>query len=168
VEGFTRSYREAMHARRIAELTRRRPGSVFAYEDVALVALASSDLEHARDFVLRQLGPLMADDDATVRVAATLRVYLEEGSRPRRAAERLGVHPNTIAYRIQAAEEMLGYPIESRVAELLVALRLAPVVRDDRRLSPIRRSAHTRDNPAGRLVNSAQATPAELEGRTST
>ncbi|MHB8694748.1 MAG: PucR family transcriptional regulator [Solirubrobacteraceae bacterium] len=131
VEGFARSYREAMQARRIAELMRRRPGSVFAYEDVALAALASADLEHARDFVLRQLGPLAADDDATVRVAATLRVYLEEGSRPRRAAERLGVHPNTIAYRIQAAEEMLGHPIESRVAELLVALRLAPVVRDD-------------------------------------
>jgi DNA-binding PucR family transcriptional regulator len=129
VEGFARSYREAMQARRIGELMHRRPGSVFAYEEMALSALASADLEHARDFVLRQLGPLAADDDATVRVAATLRVYLEEGSRPRRAAERLGVHPNTIVNRVQAAEEMLGHPIESRVAELLVALRLAPIVR---------------------------------------
>jgi DNA-binding PucR family transcriptional regulator len=128
VEGFARSHREAMQARRIAELTVRRPGSVFSYEDVALTALASADLEHARDFVVRMLGRLAADDDATVRVAATLRVYLEEGSRARRTAERLGVHPNTIVYRIKAAEEMLGHPIESRVAELLVALRLAPIV----------------------------------------
>jgi DNA-binding PucR family transcriptional regulator len=131
VDGFARSYREAMQARRVAELVVRRPGSVFAYEDLALTALASADLEHARDFVLRQLGRLAADDDATVRVAATLRVYLEEGSRPRRAAERLGVHPNTILYRIHAAEQLLGHPIESQVAELLVALRLAPLVRDD-------------------------------------
>jgi DNA-binding PucR family transcriptional regulator len=130
--GFARSHREAMHARRIAELTRRPPGSVTAYGDVALTALASADLDHARDFVDRQLGALAADDDDILRLSATLRVYLEERSSPRRTAERLGVHANTVTNRIRAAQELLDRPIEGRVSELLVALRLAPVVQGDR------------------------------------
>ncbi|HEX2358340.1 MAG TPA: helix-turn-helix domain-containing protein [Solirubrobacterales bacterium] len=132
LDGFARSHREAMHARRIAGLIHRPPGSVVAYQDVALPALASADLEHARDFVLRHLGPLAAEDDDSLRLSATLRVYLEERSSPRRTAERLGVHANTITNRIRAAQELLDHPIESRVAELLVALRLAAVVRDER------------------------------------
>ena len=133
VDGFARSHREAMQARRVAELAGRRPGSVVAYADVALTALASADLDHARDFVLRELGPLADDDDEVLRLSGTLRVYLEERSSPRRTAERLGVHPNTVANRIRAAQELLGQPIESRVSELLVALRLAAVVRGNSR-----------------------------------
>ena len=131
VDGFARSHREAMQARRVAELAGRRPGSVVAYGDVALTALASADLDHARAFVLRELGPLAADDDDTLRLSGTLSVYLEERSSPRRTAERLGVHPNTVANRIRAAQELLGEPIEDRVSELLVALRLATVVRGE-------------------------------------
>ena len=129
IEGFGRSHREAMQARRVAELTGRRPGSVVAYRDVALTALASADLEHARDFVRRQLGPLAGGDDDILRLAGTLRVYLEERSSPTRTAERLGVHANTVANRIRAAQDLLGGPIEDSVSELLVALRLAPMVR---------------------------------------
>lgn len=129
IEGFGRSHREAMHARRVAELTGRRPGSVVAYRDVALTALASADLEHARDFVRRQLGALAGDDDDILRLAGTLRVYLEERSSPTRTAERLGVHANTVANRIRAAQDLLGGSIEDSVSELLVALRLAPMVR---------------------------------------
>lgn len=128
VEGFRQSHVEAMHARRVAQLSGRRAGTVVAYRDVALAALASTDLDHARQFVAAELGPLAADDDHTLRLAATLRVYLEEQSSPRRAAERLGVHENTIANRIRAAQELLEEPIEARVPELLVALRLAPLV----------------------------------------
>jgi DNA-binding PucR family transcriptional regulator len=131
VDGFARSHREAMQARRIAELVGRRPGSVVAYDDVALTALASADLEHARDFVCRELGPLAGDDDDILRLSGTLRVFLEERSSPLRTAERLGVHANTVANRIRAAQELLGEPIEDRVSELLVALRLAPAVRGE-------------------------------------
>ena len=130
VDGFARSHREAMQARRVAEPAGRRPGSV-AYGDVALTALASADLDHARAFVLRELGPLAADDDDTLRLSGTLSVHLEERSSSRRTAERLGVHPNTVANRIRAAQELLGEPIEDRVSELLVALRLATVVRGE-------------------------------------
>jgi DNA-binding PucR family transcriptional regulator len=124
VAGFARSHREALLARRIARLTDQRPGSVTEYDHVALPALASSDVGQAREFVASELGPLIADDDHSLRLSATLRVYLEENLSPSRAARRLGVHEHTITNRIRAAQELLPHPIEQRVGELQVALRL--------------------------------------------
>ena len=129
VEGFRASHREAVQARRVAQLSHRRPGSVTRYEDVALIAVASADLGLARDFVARELGPLAEQDDDTVRLAATLRVYLEEQASPRRTAQRLGVHENTVKNRVRTIRELLGYSPEDRVAEVLVALRLARLAR---------------------------------------
>jgi PucR-like helix-turn-helix protein/diguanylate cyclase with GGDEF domain len=129
LEGFRTSHRQAMQARRVSQLTGRRAGTVTRYEDIALTALASVDLDLAREFVTRELGPLAAQDDDTVRLAATLRVYLEEQASPRRTAQRLGVHENTVKNRVRTVREMLGHPPEQRPAELLVALRLARLVR---------------------------------------
>ena len=128
VEGFCRSHREALGARRVAQLAGRRPGTVTPFADVALTALASADERAARDFVMAELGPLAADDEDTRRLAATLRAYLEERSSPRRTAQRLGVHENTINSRVRAIEELRGRPADERVAETLVALRLARVI----------------------------------------
>ena len=94
------------------------------YEDVALAALASTDAVRAREFVRSELGALAGDDDRTARLAATLQVYLEENLSPRRTAQRLGVHENTISNRINAAQEELPHPIERRACELQVALRI--------------------------------------------
>jgi DNA-binding PucR family transcriptional regulator len=124
VRGFRRSHREALHARRVAQLTHRSAGSVTRYADVALAALATADVEHAREFVVTELGQLAAGDDQSRRLSATLRIYLEENMSPLRASQRLGVHENTITNRIRAAQELLRHPIEHRSSELLVALRL--------------------------------------------
>ena len=107
VAGFARSHREAVYARRIAQLTEQRPGSVTSYENVALAALASTDVDQAREFVAAELGPLIIDDDHSRRLCATLRIYLEENLSPSRAARRLGVHEHTITNRIRAAQELL-------------------------------------------------------------
>jgi DNA-binding PucR family transcriptional regulator len=125
VAGFARSHREAFHARRIARLTQRRAGTVTDYDTVALAALASTDVGQAREFVRAELGQLLGDDDQSVRLSATLRVYLEENMSPSRASRRLGVHENTITNRIRTAQELLPHPIEHRSCELQVALRLA-------------------------------------------
>lgn len=71
------------------------------------------------------LGPLAAQDDDTVRLAATLRVYLEEHASPRRPAQRVGVHEHTVKNRVQTMRELLSHPPQDRVAEVLVALRVA-------------------------------------------
>jgi hypothetical protein len=82
VDGFARSCREALYARRVAQLTRSRPGSVTRYNDVALAALACVDAEQAREFVATELGQLANADDDSRRLTATLRVYLEENMEP--------------------------------------------------------------------------------------
>jgi PucR C-terminal helix-turn-helix domain/GGDEF-like domain len=124
VEGFARSHREAFHARRIGQLTQQRAGTVTQYDTVALAALASTDVREAREFVRAELGLLLGDDDQSVRLSATLRVYLEENMSPSRASRRLGVHEHTITNRIRAAQELLPRPIDQRACELQVALRL--------------------------------------------
>jgi DNA-binding PucR family transcriptional regulator len=78
----------------------------------------------AQAFVRTELGALLGADDQSVRLSATLRVYLEEHMSPSRASRRLGVHEHTITNRIRAAQELLPHPIEQRACELQVALRL--------------------------------------------
>ena len=124
VEGFVLSHREALLARQVAQLRGDRAARV-AFPDVCLEALMIDDVEAARRFAERELGPLAAADDATMRLAATLTVFLEEGASFVRAARRLGVHANTVTYRVKRAEELLGHPVVERQLELRVALRLA-------------------------------------------
>jgi len=76
----------------------------------------------------RELGPLAARDDSTIRLASTLGVFLEEGASFVRAARRLGVHTNTVTYRVRRAEDLLGHKVTERQLELRVALRLARLV----------------------------------------
>lgn len=125
VDGFRLSHRQAMQARRVAELTGAGAGSVTSYPDIALVALASHDQPQARAFVAAELGLLAAADKQTAKLASTLLVYLQEGMSPRRVARRLRIHENTVANRVRAAEQLLGHPIGERTAELEVALRMA-------------------------------------------
>ena len=54
----------------------------------------------------------------------TLRIFFEEGQSYARTARRVGVHENTVAYRVRRAEAMLGHPVTSRQLELQVALAL--------------------------------------------
>ncbi|MBX7433957.1 helix-turn-helix domain-containing protein [Mycobacterium sp. Y57] len=128
LKGFRRTYLEAAHARRVASLTGSRAAAVTRYRSVAVAALASADREHARSFVTRVLGPLAADDEDTYRVATTLAVYLAENRSPTRAARRLTVHPNTVSYRVNQAETILGRGIDTDTLELSVALALLPTL----------------------------------------
>jgi DNA-binding PucR family transcriptional regulator len=129
LEGFRRSHREAQLARRVATLGCRSNGSVVRFCDVSLAALLTGDLEQARRFVAAELGPLDGDSDGSRRLAATLKVFLEEGASFVRAARRLGVHENTVAYRVRRAGEVLGHGVEQRQLELRVALQLAELLR---------------------------------------
>jgi len=122
VEGFRRSHLEASLARRAAEVLSL-PGPI-RFEDVCLDVLLTQDASEARRFVLRELGPLADGSDMSRRLVATLTAFYDEGSSFVRAARRLGVHENTVTYRVQRAEELLGHPVSERRLELQVALRL--------------------------------------------
>ena len=126
--GFRQTYQQAGHARRVAALTGPTGGRVTHYRDVAVAALARADTEHAASFVIRVLGPLAAPDEDTVRVASTLAVYLQENRSRTRAARRLIVHPNTVSYRVNQAETILGRSIDIDTLDLSVALTLLPTL----------------------------------------
>ena len=131
IEGFRESHEQAQLARRVAQLRRSRSGSVTHYADVALLALATADTAQARAFVAHALGPLAARDPATRRLATTARIYLEEGRNRAGTSRRLGVHANTIAYRLARAEELLGHKLDEHAATVEVALSIALMVDDD-------------------------------------
>ena len=130
IAGFRESHNEAVKARRVAELAARPAGTVTRYVRVGLAAIATGDLDQARTFVQRELRSLAADDDVSSRLTATLRTYLDEQSSRSRTAKRLGIHENTVSYRIRQAEDILGRGVDQRTLELRVALALANLVRD--------------------------------------
>jgi DNA-binding PucR family transcriptional regulator len=118
--GFRRGHEEAVHARRVAELGGH--AGVVRYDEVELVSLVSGDLERLARFVQRTLGPLTADDETTARLRDTLLAWLAEGGNARRAAERLHAHKNTVLYRLQRAQLLLGRPLDEDRGALELAL----------------------------------------------
>ena len=120
LEGFRRGHEEALHARRVAELGG--TCGVVRYDEVEAVSLLSADLDRLARFVDRTLGPLTAGDEATARLRETLLAWLSEGGNARRAAERLHAHKNTVLYRLQRVQQILGRPLDRDRGELELAL----------------------------------------------
>lgn len=122
LDGFARSHREAVLARAVADAAPRATGQVVSYSDVEIVSCLNADPESLRALMARELGPLGGDDPGQARLRATVLAYLRAGANARAAAEALGVHKNTVLYRIKQAEELLGAPVERRRLHLELAL----------------------------------------------
>lgn len=127
-DGFRLSHRQAWTAYRIA---RPAPEPVTWHADIALLALTLQDAELAREFVLRELGPLANGDERDRVLRDTLRAYFAAGQNAASAAAALGVHNRTVRYRLRSIEQRLGHPIAARREELAIAMRLRPVVLSD-------------------------------------
>ena len=126
--GFRTSHGEALEASRIAELTESPQGTVTRYAAVELASLCARDVEACRRFVRSNLGPLAVADDQSRRLLATLQVFFREGSNYRATARRLGVHHNTVVYRVTQAEELLGHPLTEGRLQLELAVELATIL----------------------------------------
>jgi DNA-binding PucR family transcriptional regulator len=125
LDGMYRTHHEARAARRVGDIFGARPGAILRYSTVGLTSLLSADPAQAVQFATSELGSeLGADTDAMLRLRATILVYLDERRSPVRTARRLGIHQNTVHYRVKRAEELLGRPLEDRRLELEIALRL--------------------------------------------
>jgi hypothetical protein len=126
-EGFRRSHIQAQYAAKIGS---RRDQAMTRYGEVALEALATSDLEQAEWFVSQELGPLARDDRRAKILRDTLRAYFVAGQTGSSAAVMLGVHERTVGNRLRAAERLTGHAIQSRRAELETALRIHALLQD--------------------------------------
>jgi len=107
VTGFRASHDDARRARRVARLLRG-TAAVTRFEDIAVTDLLTRDPDAARALTKATLGPLAGDDDASRRLLATLRVFFQEGQNFARAARRLNIHENTVAYRVRRAVDLTG------------------------------------------------------------
>jgi hypothetical protein len=122
IEGFRSSHRQARDAHRVA--VRGREPAVIRYDDVALESLVAGDDARARAFVSRELRGIDGADARSRRLRQTLRAYFVSAQNASAAAALLGVHENTVAYRLHTIEQFLGRPVTARRAELETALRL--------------------------------------------
>ncbi|MBB4929611.1 hypothetical protein F4561_000431 [Lipingzhangella halophila] len=107
---IARSYAEASRAL-AATLRMGDSGGVTAFAELGIhrLLLRVPDVADLRAFADEVIGSLTREQQATgVEYLDTLSVYFNEGSSPRRTAERLHVHPNTVSYRIRRVEEITG------------------------------------------------------------
>lgn len=127
--GFCATHRQALRARWVARKTDR---PVVSYADVAVEALASDNQADARAFVAHELRGIEDDSAVSQRLRETLSAYFAAEHNAASAAAALGIHQQTVANRLRAAEERLGHPVGARRVELEVALRLrASLTRED-------------------------------------
>lgn len=121
-DGFRVTMRQALRAHTIALTAARETPRVIRFARVAPVALLTSDIESAREWVHQALGPLAADDEHSSRLRNTLHVFLSTNSSYVETAERLSLHRNTVHYRVSKAEELRGRPIVDDRLEVELAL----------------------------------------------
>ena len=113
MEGFARSHREALAAQRIAVRSTRSPG-VTVYEDVQVPCLLTEDLDELRALVARGIERPRGADGVTTRIRDTVRVYYENNCTAAATAVALGLHKNTVRYRLDQAEKLLGRSVDQR------------------------------------------------------
>lgn len=127
MQGLVQTHQEAGAARRVARLPGLGAHRVVFHHDVALVELLTTNPVAAERFVRSELGQLGNDEEQAARLRMTLQVFFEENLSPMRTARRLGVNKNTVVYRMEKVEEILGHVVLKRRRELEAALQLANI-----------------------------------------
>jgi DNA-binding PucR family transcriptional regulator len=93
--------------------------------EIALLLGAAPDL--AREVAGRRLAPLdTLDDAARERLSETLAAWLADPGRPQAMADRLGLHVQTVRYRLKALRALFGDALDDpdERFELSLALRV--------------------------------------------
>ena len=125
LDGFRRTHRQAGEAHIIG----RRVGTLITlYRDVMLEAFALRDEQMAAEFVGSVLGALKGSEERSGQLQETLRAYFASSQNAASTAALLGVHERTVSRRIQSIEQLIGATVNSRRAELELALRLESLI----------------------------------------
>jgi PucR family transcriptional regulator, purine catabolism regulatory protein len=107
---IARSYAEA----RLALAAAQRmgvPGSIAAFADLGIhqLLLRVPEVADLKAFAESVIGRLLEEERASgMEYLETLAAFFQENSSPRRTAQRLHVHPNTVNYRVRRIEEITG------------------------------------------------------------
>lgn len=130
IDGFRRSHAQATRAERLARLAGDRAAHVTNYAEISAIAMLAEDLDSARNFVERELGPLADSTNQVTALRETLLQYLEQERSITTVAAHLHLARGTVAYRVKKAEALLGHEVGQRRFELHAALLLAQTLGD--------------------------------------
>jgi purine catabolism regulator len=125
IAGIRRSHAEA----RQALLLGRRmhgPGHLTLFGDLGVYRLifAAEGLPELSDLYTQALGDLLAyDRQNNADLVSTLEAFFAANGSPKEAAKRLGVHRNTVLYRLDRIRDITGYDLDD--AGLRLRLQLA-------------------------------------------
>lgn len=125
IAGIRRSHQEAKQALTLGRRLHG-PGALTRFDELGVFRLifAAEQLPELRSLYEETLGPLLAyDRDHNADLLRTLAAYFAANGSPKEAAERLGVHRNTVLYRLDRVREITGYDLDD--ANLRLRLHLA-------------------------------------------
>lgn len=125
LEGFRRSHKQALDALRVGRKAAKRPGTVTKFDEIEIAALCSENHEQCRAFVLEQLGAIGEGTPEMGILRDTLWAFFNADSNFRATGAVLGIHHNTVRYRIGRAEEVLRHPVGQNRMKLELAIYLA-------------------------------------------
>jgi PucR family transcriptional regulator, purine catabolism regulatory protein len=126
IAGIRRSHAEARQA---LQLGRRMqgPGHVTLFGDLGVYRLifAAEGLPELSDLYAQSLGDLLAyDRQNNADLVSTLDAFFAANGSPKEAAERLGVHRNTVLYRLDRIRDITGYDLDDAGLRLRLQLSL--------------------------------------------
>jgi PucR family transcriptional regulator, purine catabolism regulatory protein len=114
--GARTSYREA-----VSLIRYRNRGRVCEFDDVLVPRVISGDSEARRTFLDDMVSPLLALRGGKGLAAAVFE-FARAGFRMREASRALGIHPNTLRYRLGRASEALGVRFDDNDVRFEISL----------------------------------------------
>ena len=125
IAGIRRSHAEARQALLLGRRMQG-PGHLTLFGDLGVYRLifAAEGLPELSDLYAQSLGELLAyDRQNNADLVSTLDAFFAANGSPKEAAERLGVHRNTVLYRLDRIRDITGYDLDD--AGLRLRLQLA-------------------------------------------
>lgn len=121
--GFADAYADALQVRRCMRAFAEGVPRVLAADALGAGRLfvASTNREEAEQFAHRALGALRTDVPGDQALLATLQAFFESARSVGRASERLGIHKNTVRYRLARIEEVTGLTVRTDARDQLTA-----------------------------------------------
>jgi DNA-binding PucR family transcriptional regulator len=115
IKNYRKSYKEAEHAL-IAAKCEKKTNKTTYYNEIGIYSLLLSINDHTllKKYYQDTMGSLIKYDNMNkTELLITLQVFLNENSNITNATERLFIHRNTLNYRLQKIEEILGCSVKS-------------------------------------------------------
>jgi PucR C-terminal helix-turn-helix domain len=121
--GIADAFRRASRALEAAAATGR--AGLTDLQALGLIPAVLADADVSRGVAQRYIAPLERDGRAGATVLETVRLYLEHDCQVPPTAAALGVHPNTVRYRVSRFEQLTGSSLRhpESLAEAWWALR---------------------------------------------